>query len=176
MDDPRDAKELTPVENADLCRGCTTCCTYVTIEVDTPRSAWEYDQWIWALHHRGIELYVERPEKWFLHIGTTCDQLGHDGRCMIHGRHPVLCREYDPRACERRLPLADIRAWFHDGYELEDWLQRARPAHWTRLMAYRKDRPDAPARRKPSKSNSFVPLLDLLGSHSDSSREPVEIK
>ena len=67
-DDGSDAKELSPEENADLCRGCVACCTYITVEVDAPRAAWEYDQWIWALHHEGIEMYVERPEHWFLHV------------------------------------------------------------------------------------------------------------
>ena len=177
-DDERDAKDLSPAENADLCSGCVRCCTYITVEVDAPRAAWEYDQWIWALHHEGIEMFVERPESWFLHVATKCRQLQPSGRCSIHGRHPVLCREYDPRSCERRLPLADQRAWFHDAYELEAWLQRERPAHWKRLMAYRKDRvtADAAASSSPgpafeagrlagngAMSGGLIPLLSLGG-------------
>ena len=111
MDD-REALELGRAETARLCRGCTTCCTYVTVEVDPPRAAWEYDQWLWALHHRGVELYVDRPERWSLHFATRCAELERDGRCRIHGRHPVMCREHDPRSCERWLPLSDTRAWF----------------------------------------------------------------
>jgi Fe-S-cluster containining protein len=164
-EDRRDALDLSPAENADLCAGCVACCTYITIEIDAPRAAWEYDQWIWALHHRGIELYVERPEKWFLHIATVCRQLGPDGRCRIHGRHPVLCREYDPRSCERRLPLADIRAWFHEAFELERWIERERPSHWKKLMAFRSDRPAvplAPANANPRRTD-FVSVLALVG-------------
>jgi hypothetical protein len=168
-DDGRDAQALTPVENAGLCAGCVTCCTYITIEVDAPRAAWEYDQWIWALHHSAIQIYVEKPERWFVHIETICSQLKSDGRCAIHGRHPVLCREYDPRSCERRLPLADIAAWFHDAYELEAWMQAKRPAHWKRLMGYRKDRPDAPPRadarveRLRRERARLIPVGALLG-------------
>jgi uncharacterized protein len=139
--DPRDAKELSPDENADLCAGCVKCCTYITIEIDAPRAAWEYDQWIWALHHRNIQLYLERPERWFIHVDAVCEQLNDQGRCSIYGRHPVLCRDYDPRSCERRLPLADIVAWFHDASELEAWMRLKRPAHWERLTKYRKDQP-----------------------------------
>ena len=142
--DARDARELSPGENADLCAGCVRCCSYVTIEIDPPRAAWEYDQWIWALHHEGIELYVERPEMWFLHIETRCRRLDATGRCSIYGRHPVLCREYDPRDCERRLPLADVRAWFRDAHELEAWLARERPAHWRALLRFRRDFVPAP--------------------------------
>lgn len=165
IDDPRDAKELSSSENADLCAGCVKCCTYITVEIDAPRAAWEYDQWIWALHHQGIEVYVERPERWFLHVEARCRQINPAGRCAIYGRHPVLCREYDPRACERRLPLADVRAWFHDAEEFEKWIQVERPAHWKRLMDYRRDEPQAPpvadARANRAAAGALIPLTAL---------------
>jgi hypothetical protein len=152
--------ELTAEETAALCRGCVLCCSYVSIEVDPPRAAWEYDQWIWALHHRDIQLYVERPERWFLHVTTRCSQLLEDGRCAIHGRHPMLCRDHDPLSCERRLPVGDVRAWFDRAEDLEAWVRRERPKHWARLEAWRKSQgmttepavPDAagdPASRRP---------------------------
>jgi hypothetical protein len=143
-EDERESRELAAEENATLCRGCVKCCTYITIEVDPPRQSWEYDQWIWMLHHQGINLYVEKPEKWYVHVETVCRQLNSDGRCAIHGRHPVLCRNYDPRTCERRLPLLDIRAWFNNAEEFEDWIRVVRPVHWERLLRYRNDMPAAP--------------------------------
>jgi Fe-S-cluster containining protein len=158
-EDKRGALELSSTENADLCAGCTRCCETVSIEVDAPRSAWEYDQWVWVLHHRHLEMYVETPERWFLHIETRCEQLDDRGRCRIHGSHPILCREYDPRDCERRLPLADIGAWFHNAAELEAWLKRTRPAHWRRLVEWRR-RKAGPARRAPR--TPAVALLSVL--------------
>ncbi|MEQ1833878.1 MAG: YkgJ family cysteine cluster protein, partial [Candidatus Eisenbacteria bacterium] len=139
-EDGRDPLQLSASENADLCAGCTRCCDTVSIEIDAPRSAWEYDQWVWVLHHRSLEVYVEKPERWFLHIETRCNMLNEQGRCSIHGRHPILCREYDPRVCERRLPLLDIVAWFKDAGELESWLAAKRPAHWKRLLDWRKSK------------------------------------
>jgi hypothetical protein len=136
-DDARASRELTREESADLCRGCVRCCTYITVEIDPPRAAWEYDQWIWTLHHEGIALTVEQPERWFLHVETRCRQLDGHGRCSIHGRHPVLCRDYDPRTCERRLPLGRVRGSFTDAGQLERWVERNRPSHWRRLLAYR---------------------------------------
>lgn len=143
-DDARPATDLSAHENADLCSGCVKCCTYITVEIDPPRAAWEYDQWIWALHHRTIQLFVERPERWLLHIDTVCRQLDPQGRCSIYGRHPVLCREYDPRSCERRLPLAAIRAWFANAEQFEEWIRIHRPRHWKRLLDYRRDMPQGP--------------------------------
>ena len=130
-------------ETAALCRGCVKCCTYIRVEVGAPRSPWEYDPWIRALHHRGVQLYVERPERWSPHFETRCAGLGADDRCAIHGRHPVMCREYDPRSGERWLPLVDIRAWFDTPAEFEDWIQSERPGHWARLKAWRKARSTA---------------------------------
>lgn len=144
LDDARDALELTADENADLCTGCTRCCETVSIEIDVPRSPWEYDQWIWVLHHRNLEVYVEKPERWYLHIEASCAQLNDEGRCRIYGSHPVLCREYDPRNCERRAPLSDVVAWFKTAADLERWLEQKRPAHWRRLRAYRETKPQGP--------------------------------
>lgn len=136
-EDTRSSLQLSAEENADLCTGCSRCCETVSIEVDAPRSPWEYDQWIWVLHHQNLELYVEKPERWYLHIEARCDQLGDDRRCRIYGSHPVLCREYDPRDCERRAPLSDIVAWFKHAADLEQWLAARRPAHWKRLLEHR---------------------------------------
>jgi Fe-S-cluster containining protein len=157
-DDGRSALELTSAENADLCAGCVKCCTYITVEIDAPRAAWEYDQWTWALHHANVNLYLEKPERWFLHFDTTCRQLQPNGRCAIHGRHPVLCRDYDPRSCERRLPLADIVAWFHNAEEFEAWIRDKRPTHWKRLAEYRRTPAATP---EPAHAAGFVPVHAL---------------
>lgn len=137
LEDERDAILLTADENSDLCAGCTRCCETVSIEVDAPRSPWEYDQWIWVLHHRNLELYLEKPERWYLHIEAPCAQLKPNGHCAVYADRPVLCREYDPRNCERRAPLSDITAWFKTAVDLEVWLQKNRPIHWKRLLAHR---------------------------------------
>ena len=159
---------LTGEQAADLCSGCSRCCRYITIEIDKPRTSREYDQWIWALHHRGISLYVERPEAWFIHVETACERLDAHDRCSIHGRHPVLCREYDPRGCERRLPLADIAAWFDTPEQFEAWIQTKRPAHWARLEAFRAE---AAARSAPAQP-AFVPLAMVAMAGSASMGSP----
>ena len=146
------------------------CCSYLSIAIDSPRSSWEYDQWIWALHHEKVSIYVERPEAWFIHFETRCSQLDGHGRCSIHGRHPMLCREYDPRDCERRHPLSDMRAWFSNAEELESWLRRERPGHFAKLMAWRKDRVETPANGAPQPS--WIPLEALAMSRPALERAP----
>ena len=158
-DEQRDAFALSSAENADLCSGCVKCCTYITVEIDAPRAAWEYDQWSWALHHEQVGLFLEKPERWFLHFDARCSKLQPNGRCAIHGRHPRLCREYDPRSCERRLPLADIVAWFHTAEAFEAWIREHRPRHWERLEAYRI--PPREAAAPDSSLAGFIPLQSL---------------
>ena len=145
-DDGRDALELSAAENADLCAGCVKCCTYITVEVDSPRTPRGSTTSGLGAHHRQVSLYVERPEKWFITFETPCENLGPDGRCGIYGRHPVLCREYDPRSCERRLPLTDIRAWFDTADSSRTGSGANARSHYRALMAWRKDSPDAPPR------------------------------
>jgi len=127
---------LTPVQNMALCRGCTRCCTYVAVEVDAPDLPWLYDQYVWMLDHRGVWMYVEKGNRWFVQFETVCEQLEDDGRCRVYGRHPVLCKEYDARSCERRGDMGQVRARFHRGEELVRWLEVQRPVHYRRYRAW----------------------------------------
>lgn len=140
-DDERDSHELNPDENLDLCDGCIKCCTYITVEIDTPGTPEDYDQWIWALYHDNISLFVEKPEVWYLQVETRCGKLNQRGQCGIYGKHPVLCRQYDARSCERRLPLLDMYKIFQTGEELEEWLKVQRPVHYQRLLKFRAEHP-----------------------------------
>jgi hypothetical protein len=178
-DDTRDALELSWDENADLCSGCSQCCETVSIEIDKPRTNYEYDQWIWVLHHENLEIYLEKPEAWYLHINTRCTNLNAQQRCDIYGRHPVLCREYDPRGCERRAPLSDIVAWFKTADDLEQWMAKVRPAHYKRMMAWRKDTVQAPPRADARKDRVVAMARALVTiaepASSRVAREPVLI-
>jgi uncharacterized protein len=148
--DGRESHELSPDENADLCAGCQKCCTYITVEIDSPRAAEDYDQWIWALYHDHISIFVEKPEKWYLQVDTLCGKLDARGRCSIYGSHPVLCRAYDPRSCERRYPLLDIQYVFQTGEALEAWIRERRPGHYRNLLKFRAAHPvGSPAPANP---------------------------
>jgi hypothetical protein len=151
-EDARPSLALRRAETAALCRGCVKCCTSITVEIDAPRTPWEYDQWISALHHGGVQLYLEQPERWSLHFETRCARLAPDRRWAIHGGHPVTCRGYDPRTCERWLRLADIRAWFDTPGGFEDWIQAERPGRWARLQAWRRGRGAAADASRPRRT------------------------
>ena len=127
---------LTAAQCMTLCSGCQRCCTYVAVEVDAPDTPWMYDQYVWLLYHKSIWMYVEKGNKWYVQFETVCEKLGSRGECMVHGMHPVLCKEYDARSCERRGELSDVLARFFDGSDLLRWLAVKRPTHYKRYRAW----------------------------------------
>jgi hypothetical protein len=127
---------LTAAQCMTLCSGCQRCCTYVAVEVDAPDTPWMYDQYVWLLYHKNIWMYVEKGNKWYVQFETVCEKLGPKGECRVHGMHPVLCKEYDARSCERRGELSDVIARFYDGEDLVRWLEVKRPTHHKRYQAW----------------------------------------
>jgi hypothetical protein len=127
---------LSAAQCMSLCAGCQRCCTYVAVEVDAPDAPWMYDQYVWLLYHKGVWMYVEKGNKWFVQFETVCEKLAPSGACNVHGSHPVLCKDYDARTCERRGELSDISARFFDGDDLVRWLEARRPAHYRRYRAW----------------------------------------
>ena len=161
---------LTPVQNMMLCAGCVRCCTYVAVEVDAPDTPWQYDQYVWLLYHKNIWMYVEKGNHWYVQFETVCDKLSPTGSCNVHGKHPVLCKKYDARSCERRGELSDVVARFHDGDDLVRWIAEKRPKHHARYAAWyaKEHAPVAPtAAQKRSKPAFFEmpppPVNPLLG-------------
>jgi hypothetical protein len=127
---------LTPTQNMMLCAGCVRCCTYVAVEVDAPDTPWQYDQYVWLLYHKNIWMYVEKGNHWYVQFETVCAKLSPQGHCTVHGKHPVLCKNYDARSCERRGELSDVHARFKDGDDLVKWIATQRPRHHARYMAW----------------------------------------
>ncbi len=163
---------LTPAQNMMLCAGCVRCCTYVAVEVDAPDTPWQYDQYVWLLYHKNIWMYVEKGNHWYVQFETVCEKLSPVGSCTVHGTHPVLCKKYDARNCERRGELSDVVARFTNGDDLVAWIAEKRPKHHARYLAwYTKEhapaKPMTAAAEKRRKAAHFemppAPVNPLLG-------------
>jgi Fe-S-cluster containining protein len=90
--------KITSDNKCGMCRS-SICCTYVTHEVDTPRSIYDYDTWLWMLYHENVQFYREEGE-WFLKILTRCQNLQPDGRCGVYETRPMICRQHENDFCE----------------------------------------------------------------------------
>ncbi len=116
---PHDAK-LPPVEvnsNGNKCDLCTNskCCTYVTQQIDTPRSKYDFEILLWQVSHPNVGAYKDE-DGWFLIFdGVPCSHLRPDGRCGIYEDRPTICRSHDNDYCEYDAPAEDgFDLWFPD--------------------------------------------------------------
>ena len=120
---PHDAK-LPPVEvnsNGNKCDLCTNskCCTYVTQQIDTPRSKYDFEILLWQVSHPNVGAYKDE-DGWFLIFdGVPCSHLLPDGRCGIYEDRPTICRSHDNDYCEYDAPAEDgFELWFPDYHSL----------------------------------------------------------
>ncbi len=89
---------MTPETKCGYCTN-SKCCTYITQQIDTPRSMLDFDQLLWQLSHHNVQAYKDE-DGWFLLINNTCSHLQNDGRCGIYDVRPQICRNYDNDFCE----------------------------------------------------------------------------
>ena len=97
------------VRKCDLCTN-STCCTYVTQQIDTPRSKYSFEILLWQVSHKGVGVYKDE-DGWFVIFDTVCGHLEPDGRCGIYQDRPTICRTHDNDFCEYDAPA-------EDGFEL----------------------------------------------------------
>ena len=100
------------IPDLNKCDRCTksTCCTYVTQQIDVPRSKYDFEILLWQVSHRGVGVYKDE-DGWFVMFDATCSHLEMDGRCGIYDDRPTICRTHDNDFCEFDAPA-------EDGFEL----------------------------------------------------------
>lgn len=109
-DEQRSDERLLPIvekESSHPCFECAQCCTYVAVEIDTPTTNAEYDQIVWYLYHRGVEIFVDWDDAWHVLFRTRCENLSAAGTCGVYERRPAICKDFDWRSCEKRFTPAD---------------------------------------------------------------------
>lgn len=96
----------------DKCSHChgSICCSYITHQIETPRSRQSFDYLLWQISHKNIEIYKDE-DGWFLLINNPCTHLKDDGSCGIYHDRPEICRTHTNDYCE-------LDASAVDGFEL----------------------------------------------------------
>ncbi len=89
----------------DLCTN-SKCCTYVTQQIDTPRSKYDYEILLWQVSHDGVGAYRDE-DGWFVIFEARCQHLLTDGRCNIYEIRPAICRTHSNDYCEYDAPAED---------------------------------------------------------------------
>ena len=107
------AAECGAETKCDLCTS-STCCTYVTQQLDVPRSKYDFEILLWQVSHQGVGVYKD-DDGWFVMFETRCSHLELDGRCGIYEDRPTICRTHDNDFCEYDAPAEDgFQLYFPD--------------------------------------------------------------
>jgi len=85
----------------EICVQCHGCCMYVTVPLDPPDNEDTIQMYVWYLHHKNIEIYLDLYDQWQILMKTPCENLLPNGYCAIYENRPKICREYDPTSCSR---------------------------------------------------------------------------
>jgi len=129
-----DPDSLSSEEKCDFCTN-TTCCTYITQELDTPRSMEDFDTLLWQVSHENIQVYKDEGD-WYLLVNNRCRHILQDGRCGIYDVRPQICREHSNEDCEFNTPAGDddFDLFFQD-YEALDKYCNKRFKTWGKRWA-----------------------------------------
>ena len=107
-----------PIDPTSKCSRClqSTCCTYTTEAIGTPRSKTDFDHLLWQVSHAGVEIYKE-SSGWYMLVHGRCEHLREGGLCAIYEERPRVCRDYDNDWCEFDEPAAKHFALHFTNYE-----------------------------------------------------------
>jgi Fe-S-cluster containining protein len=101
--------KITTDNKCSFCVG-SKCCSYVTQQIDTPRSKDDFETLLWQVSHHNVGAYKDE-DGWFLIFDTRCSHLLPDGRCGIYDVRPEICRSHSNDYCEYDAPA-------EEGFEL----------------------------------------------------------
>jgi Fe-S-cluster containining protein len=123
-----DGIKITPENKCTFCQG-SKCCTYITEQLETPRSMRDFDHLLWQTAHRDVKIYKDE-DGWYLLIDNPCTHILPEGGCGIYDERPMVCREHDNDYCEFDAPAEDGFELYFDGYDAMLKYCRKRFKNW----------------------------------------------
>ncbi len=109
------ARDDEAFNKCDLCTS-SKCCTYVTQQIDTPKSKYDFEILLWQVSHDGVGAYKD-DDGWFVMFEARCRHLLADGRCGIYDERPTICRSHSNDYCEYDAPAEDGFDLYFPDYE-----------------------------------------------------------
>ena len=107
--------EMTPENKCSFCTG-SICCSYITEQIETPKSIVDFDHILWQISHENIQVYKDE-DGWYLLINNKCRHLKPGGGCGIYEQRPMVCREYSNDYCEYDEPATEGFELFFEDYD-----------------------------------------------------------
>ena len=143
------------------CGACGgTCCGYVAIGIDSPRSVTGRENIRWFLLHDKVAVYVAHNKDWFIEFTTPCTALNNKKRCSVYERRPNVCRNYGTAHGDCEYYDTPFIEKFTTLEQFENWLaarknrkpSAAKRAAGQPALCGSDALPQAPARRKAQKA------------------------
>lgn len=125
--------KITTENKCSYCEG-SKCCTYVTHQIDAPKSKADFDYLLWQISHKDIQLFKDE-DGWFLSILQPCLHLLPNGGCGIYDVRPMICREHSNEYCEFDSDAEESFDLFFDGYESLNNYCKKRFKKWDKRFA-----------------------------------------
>jgi len=96
---------ITPENKCSFCKK-SICCTYITQQIDTPKTKRDYSNLLWQVSHEHVAIFKDGGE-WNLLIEGNCAHLLPGGGCGIYDSRPQACRDYSNDYCEFDTPAEE---------------------------------------------------------------------
>ncbi|MBI3899514.1 MAG: YkgJ family cysteine cluster protein [Gammaproteobacteria bacterium] len=96
---PAGKVKITPENKCSFCKGPSTCCTYFTQQIDTPKVMEDFDLLLWQISHFNTQFYKD-SDGWFILVNNKCQHLQPGGLCGIYDTRPQVCRDHSNDDCE----------------------------------------------------------------------------
>ncbi len=113
------------MESDNPCQGCSLCCRYVALEIDTPEDQNDFDQIKWFLVHKNVWVFIDHDDSWNLQFNTPCEKLeGH--LCGIYKTRPQICRDYSTENCERYGEGNSFKILWKSMEDFEEYLETSK--------------------------------------------------
>lgn len=80
--------------------GCSLCCEYITVIIETPKTEAQKDRIRWYLLHK-VFVFVTEEDIWKVHMPVKCSALDNKGRCSKYSTRPNVCWNHSASDCER---------------------------------------------------------------------------
>jgi len=94
-------KKKAKTGDSALCAKCipAKCCMYFSTEIDVPGSVKDFDDILWMIAHRDVEIYTKR-RRWYVMVKTPCRFYDPTRGCLIYPSRPHICRQHHTDECE----------------------------------------------------------------------------
>lgn len=105
------------------CDGCTKCCEYVVLEIDTPEDKTDFGQIRWFLAHQDVSVYIDHDDSWNLQFETPCEKMSEEGWCEIYEKRPLICKTYSSENCDKNGEGHSFKEFWATLEDFDDWMK-----------------------------------------------------